>query len=613
MAMACGSGGGRAGNGDGAFEASDEATDHADAAHEDGQRDAGDVGPGDTAFDATVEVGGDTAANDEDFLELHMDAAVPDLTKADEGGDDAAGLLADADVETGDTGDAEGAAADGTFDSGEADHSAGEVCDDLQIPDADTYSDASDACAEASDSSDELNDAGACENAICPDESDSTNDPGQENPCVTGPPDQCDDHDPCTADNCDPANGCIHAPQACCSDGVVDPGEECDDLNLVDGDGCDSTCLIDCPAGAVLEAGYCWVRAITATETHSQACARILRFATPPEVVLTWDDAALTRVANGLGFTSAGDDGDFAPAMWCDETAGTCDTHAFGTAFYNYGARVPAPDARPVYTCAAGNQSELPLPPLTVHFIDVGQGDGIMLDVGGTEVLIDGGDAGAQTATYIQPFVDGPIDVVVVTHPHTDHYRGLIDVLNRYAVKEIWLNGATATGTTWAEFTTAVRAQETAGAKVRILTRNNTATAGILGFTIMNPGTVLTNDVNGDSLVMRMAHGDVAFDFTGDTITSEETKILAAGYTPRAQILKLAHHGSSTSNSQKWLNAVLPEVAIYSAALGNSYGHPSASVVSSILAMGITLLGTDTRGTILVETGGLNYSVTTQK
>ena len=110
-----------------------------------------------------------------------------------------------------------------------------------------------------------------------------------------------------------------------------------------------------------------------------------------------------------------------------------------------------------------------------------------------------------------------------------------------------------------------------------------------------------------------MAHGDVAFDFTGDTITSEETKILAAGYTPRAQILKLAHHGSSTSNSQKWLNAVLPEVAIYSAALGNSYGHPSASVVSSILAMGITLLGTDIRGTILVETGGSNYSVTTQK
>jgi cysteine-rich repeat protein len=441
----------------------------------------------------------------------------------------------------------------------------------------------------------------------------STGDRCQAGVCVTGTPLACADTDPCTADSCDAATGCVHTAQACCGNDVIDPGEDCDDGNRTDGDGCSSTCHGDCPAGTVTEAGYCWVRAATATETQAQACTRIGRAPTPPEVALTWDGAALARVAGGLGFTSAGDDGDFAPAMWCDATAGTCDTHAFGTAFYNHGPRVPAPNARPVYTCAPGNQAAVPLPSLTVHFIDVGQGDGMLLDVGTTEVLIDGGEYYAPMASYILPFVDGPIEVVMITHPHTDHYRGLLDVLNQYQVKEIWLNGATSTNSYWTELMAAVSAQEAAGAKVRVLNRSSTATAGILGFTVMHPGLALTGDVNGDSLSMRMAHGDVAFDFTGDTITASESSILAAGYTPRAQILKLAHHGSSTSTSQAWLNAVLPEVAIYSAALGNPYGHPHAEVVNRVLAMGITLLGTDTRGTIKVETSGTTYTVTTQK
>lgn len=465
--------------------------------------------------------------------------------------------------------------------------------------------------------------AGACRPNPCAGQSDgdlcedgdacSTGDRCLAGACVTGTPLACADTDPCTADSCDAVTGCVHTAQACCGNNVIDPGEDCDDGNRVDGDGCSSTCHGDCPAGTVTEAGYCWVRAATSTETQVQACTRINRAPTPPEVALTWDGAALARVAGGLGFTSAGDDGDFAPAMWCDAIAGTCDTHAFGTAFYNHGPRVPAPNARPVYTCAPGNQAAVPLPSLTVHFIDVGQGDGMLLDVGTTEVLIDGGEYYAPMASYIQPFVDGPIEVVMITHPHTDHYRGLLDVLNQYQVKEIWLNGATSTNTYWTELMAAVSVQVAAGAKVRVLNRNNTATAGILGFTVMHPGPALTGDVNGDSLSMRMAHGDVAFDFTGDTITASESGILAAGYSPRAQILKLAHHGSSTSTSQAWLNAVLPEVAIYSAVLNNPYGHPHAEVVNRVLAMGITLLGTDTRGTIKVETSGTTYTVTTQK
>ena len=88
---------------------------------------------------------------------------------------------------------------------------------------------------------------------------------------------------------------------------------------------------------------------------------------------------------------------------------------------------------------------------VTVHFIDVGQGDAILIDIGATEVLIDGGERSPGVVAYLKEFVDGPLEVMVATHPHADHIGGLIQVLESFAVGEVWLNGDTATSATYRE------------------------------------------------------------------------------------------------------------------------------------------------------------------
>lgn len=89
---------------------------------------------------------------------------------------------------------------------------------------------------------------------------------------------------------------------------------------------------------------------------------------------------------------------------------------------------------------------------LTVHFIDVGQGDSILIDYGQTEILIDGGEKNTGVADYIRPYVDGALEAMVATHPHADHIGGLLEVLQKYDVKDIWLNGDTYSTKTYTDF-----------------------------------------------------------------------------------------------------------------------------------------------------------------
>jgi len=265
-----------------------------------------------------------------------------------------------------------------------------------------------------------------------------------------------------------------------------------------------------------------------------------------------------------------------------------------------------APTASGSAPAPTSNKSQL-----EVHFIDVGQGDSILIDLGEVEVLIDGGEKSSGVVAYLSEYVDGSLEVMVATHPHADHIGGLITVLNAFKVEQIWHNGDTSTSKTYTEFMAAVQAE---GAQVRMGRRGDKISAGELTLVILNPA-ILSGTTNNNSIVATLSYGNVDFLFTGDAEQEAEAAMLLASdmRLPEVEILKVGHHGSRTASSKDFLAATSPEVAVYMAGKGNEYGHPHQETLGALAEVGARVYGTDVSGTIVVSTDGQSYIVKTQK
>ena len=191
---------------------------------------------------------------------------------------------------------------------------------------------------------------------------------------------------------------------------------------------------------------------------------------------------------------------------------------------------------------------------LNVHFIKMEIfGDAILIDLGKTEILIDGGIPNSGVATYLQNYVDGPLEAMVVTHPHPDHFGGLIGVLKKFEVNQIWLNGdIPPEGEPYVKpykyFETLVN---TEGASIYEARRGQTIDIGILSFDILHPDTLVksvspktsAHSMNKNCIVLRLRYGNISFLFTGDAPKETENEILKAGLEVQADILKVGHYG----------------------------------------------------------------------
>ena len=243
---------------------------------------------------------------------------------------------------------------------------------------------------------------------------------------------------------------------------------------------------------------------------------------------------------------------------------------------------------------------------LQVHFIDVGQGDSILIDYGKNEILIDGGGKYSGIINYISPYVDGPLETIIATHPHADHIGGLIKVLDNFQVEDIWLNGDTSTSKTYQQFMTAVNSED---ANVYEARKGGVISLDNLDLTILNPAPILFKDTNNNSIVLRLEYGNIVFLFTGDAEQRAEAVMIADGNELQAQILKAGHHCSKTSSSEAFLEVIKPKEAICMVGNNNRYGHPHQETLISLKEIGARVYRTDVNGTVIISTDGEKYGI----
>lgn len=251
---------------------------------------------------------------------------------------------------------------------------------------------------------------------------------------------------------------------------------------------------------------------------------------------------------------------------------------------------------------------------LTVHFIDVGQADATLIEFEGEEeqyrILYDAGNWNRNDViSYLQMYDVDYIDILIGSHIHSDHIGQMDKVIENVDVGEVWMTGEVGTSQT---FERIIEAIETNDVDYHEPRAGEIYDIGPLVLEILHP-TQLGNDSNNNSISMKLTFGEVSFVMTGDAEAKSEASMLNRNVDLSAEVFSLGHHGSSTSNSESFIDAISPDVAIYSAGVGNSYGHPHDEVVALIQEKGIDLYGTDVHGTIVVKTDGRDYSVLTKK
>ncbi len=249
---------------------------------------------------------------------------------------------------------------------------------------------------------------------------------------------------------------------------------------------------------------------------------------------------------------------------------------------------------------------------LHVTFIDVGEGDAILIRTGGFKVLVDGGPSPQAVTGYLGqalPFWDRYIDLVVSTHPHDDHLMGLIEVVRRYEVGGVL--------TTPYEYDTGVYREWRSGVKEKALPYvtarlgQEIRLGGEATLHVLHPGDGLLrgtgSDPNNNSVVLRLVSGSFSALLTGDIERDAENELLRAQPEIRSTVLKVPHQGARTSLGQQLLEGVQPRLAILSTGRDNPFGHPAPETLDRL--KDTEVYRTDLDGNIEIDWDGQSYRV----
>lgn len=255
--------------------------------------------------------------------------------------------------------------------------------------------------------------------------------------------------------------------------------------------------------------------------------------------------------------------------------------------------------------------SKIDNPDIQSHFIDVGQGDSIFIELPNKEcMLIDAGekDAGKKVINYIKSKGYERINYLIATHPHADHIGGMKEVINSFDIGLIYMPKVTTNTSTYINLLKAIDEKElkikSAKAGVKIIDNDN------LKIDIISPNSDKYDDLNNYSAVVKLNYKDISYLYMGDAEKIVEDEIKSD---VKADVIKVGHHGSSSGSSLAFLKKVNPSIAVIQVGKDNSYGHPKQTILNRFKNIGTTVYRNDINGNIIVSTDGKKIDVVTEK
>jgi len=241
---------------------------------------------------------------------------------------------------------------------------------------------------------------------------------------------------------------------------------------------------------------------------------------------------------------------------------------------------------------------------LIVHYIDVGQADSILIQINNKNLLIDGGnrDDDDTIMKYLKKQGVAKLDYIIATHPHEDHIGGMASIIKKFDIGKFY---APKKLSTTATFENMVLALKNKNLKINEAKPGDTLNLGKnVECKILAPNSAEYDNLNNYSVVIKLTYGNTSFLFTGDAHKLNEKEMLSKGYDLSSDVLKVGHHGSSSSSSKEFLDKVKPKIAIISCGKNNDYGHPHKETLDELNKRKIKIYRTDKDGTIVFESDG---------
>ena len=246
---------------------------------------------------------------------------------------------------------------------------------------------------------------------------------------------------------------------------------------------------------------------------------------------------------------------------------------------------------------------------MTVHYIDVGQGDSILIQVNNKNLLIDSGPSSNRKdlLNYLENLNIKKLDYIIATHPHEDHIGNMDTIIKRYNIGSFYSPKVITSSNT---FESMISALVDKNLKINVLKK------GVKGIDLgknVEIQVFSSDNLNDYSPIIKITFVNNSFLFTGDAEVSTESIVLSENNNLNCDILKVGHHGSSTSTSSNFLTSVNPSVAIIPVGKNNSYGHPTPEVLSLLDSYNIRTFRTDINGTIIAISDGNTINISTLK